>query len=472
MTTTELHAERSRLERQQAALLQISRRWRVSEHEFEQAAASIVEAAALAIGVERASIWLFSDNGDAINCIDLFEAGERRHTHGQALRLADLPGYFDAMHAAEVVTVKDVFADPRTLAVRESYLRPNGIGALLDAPIRHGKKVIGVLSHEHVGGPRAFGDDEHDCAMFFANLVSLAYEFHHPHTSERESAHRVSLLNAAFEAAGAGIIAIDNEGHATAYNQRVLDMFNMPESIMGPEGNNGPRAHHVAALAVDPDLVLEYWRAAHDDPEAERIDLWESKDGTYIECSSLPQRLDGQIIGRVWSFRDVTYQRRLEQELRELAVRDTLTGLHNRRWADQQLEQEIKRANRTKQPLAVAMLDIDYFKRVNDTHGHHIGDQVLGALADDFRRRLRVTDRPCRWGGEEFLVILPDTNRDGAVRVINDLRKVIARERRHLPQFTVSAGVAEYDGQTPEALVSAADARMYDAKQSGRNRVV
>ena len=470
--TKQLHAERSRLERQQAALLQISRRWRVSEHEFEQAAASIVEASALAIGVERASIWLFDDAHESINCIDLFEVEDHRHSNGQMLRLSDLPGYFDAMNAAEVVTVTDVFADPRTLAVRESYLRPNGIGALLDAPITHGKRVIGVLSHEHVGGAREFSDDEHSCATFFANLVSLAYEFHHRHTSERESANRVSLLNAAFEAAGAGMIAIDTDGHATAYNQRVLDMFNMPESIMGPEGDNGPRAQHIAALAVDPDLVIEYWRAAYEDPEAERIDLWESKDGTYIECSSLPQRLDGQTIGRVWSFRDVTYQRRLEQELRELAVRDTLTGLYNRRWADQQLEQEIKRSNRTKQPLSVAMLDIDSFKRVNDTHGHHVGDQVLGALADDFRRRLRVTDRACRWGGEEFLVILPDTHRDGAVRVINDLRKVIARERRHLPQFTISAGVAEYEGQTPEALVSAADARMYEAKQTGRNRVV
>ncbi len=472
MSITTTRAQRMRLERQQEAVLQISRRWRVPEHEFDQATAAIVEASALAVGVERTGIWIFDDELRSVTCADLFEATPQRHSRGQTLGAIEISDYVDAMPGEEVIVIDDTSTDPRAIGAYDTYFKPLDIGSVLDAPIRHGKNIIGILSHEHVGGTHAFTEDEKRSAVFFANLVSLAYDTHHRHEAEREAAHRVSLLNAAFEATGAGIIAIDTKGAVTFYNQLVLDMFGMPESIMGPDGDNGPRAQHVANLGTDYEEIMTVWRAAHDTPAAERLDVFELQDGRSIECSSRPQRLDGAIIGRVWSFRDVTYQRELEQELRELAIRDTLTGLYNRRWADEQLLKEINRAARTKQPLSVAMLDIDFFKRVNDDHGHHVGDQVLCELADDFRRRLRETDLACRWGGEEFLIILPDTDRAGALQVIEELRHGIGRERRGVPQFTVSAGVAEFNGQSLDNLISAADERMYEAKQTGRNRVV
>ena len=97
---------------------------------------------------------------------------------------------------------------------------------------------------------------------------------------------------------------------------------------------------------------------------------------------------------------------------------------------------------------------------------------MLCALADDLRRRLRATDVICRWGGEEFLILLGDTEGDHAIEVIDELRRRVSRERRDLPEFTFSAGVAQYDGKSSwNALVKRADARMYEAKQTGRNRV-
>jgi diguanylate cyclase (GGDEF)-like protein len=116
------------------------------------------------------------------------------------------------------------------------------------------------------------------------------------------------------------------------------------------------------------------------------------------------------------------------------------------------------------------MIDIDRFKQVNDTFGHPVGDCVLELLAHDLTSRLRATDHVARWGGEEFLVVLPDTDRAGAVTVLDEVREFVARARDEVPDFTVSVGVAQWQhGQAPEDLVAHADRKLYEAKQAGRN---
>ncbi|MCC6667404.1 MAG: GGDEF domain-containing protein [Polyangiaceae bacterium] len=182
----------------------------------------------------------------------------------------------------------------------------------------------------------------------------------------------------------------------------------------------------------------------------------------------------------MWSYRDVTHARRVEaalraseEQLRELASRDALTGLFNRRHVQARLGEEVARSLRTGRGFSLAMLDIDHFKRVNDEHGHQTGDDVLRAFADDLTSRVRKTDCVGRWGGEEFLLILPETSKSAAHALLQALREHVARERGGLPRFTISVGIAELPGDANEAvaLVAAADARLYEAKRAGRNCV-
>src|SRR5690606_6123230 len=140
------------------------------------------------------------------------ETTPRTHSRGRQLALADIPAYVDAMKDQEVICIDDAETDPRAADFYEQHLKPKGVSALLDAPIRYGKDVIGVLCHEHVGAPRRFTDDEADTATFFANLISLAYEFEDRQKAERANERNLALMRAAFEATGAGIIAIDTEG--------------------------------------------------------------------------------------------------------------------------------------------------------------------------------------------------------------------------------------------------------------------
>ena len=145
---------------------------------------------------------------------------------------------------------------------------------------------------------------------------------------------------------------------------------------------------------------------------------------------------------------------------------DELTGLPNRRTWDEELPKELARAKRGGRPIAVAMLDLDHFKKYNDGFGHPAGDRLLRAVAAGWTTRLRETDLLARYGGEEFAVVLPDCDGETARQVLDELRLCMP------DGSTCSIGVAIWDGhESGEALVSRADQALYDAKRSGRDRI-
>jgi len=163
---------------------------------------------------------------------------------------------------------------------------------------------------------------------------------------------------------------------------------------------------------------------------------------------------------------------------RELAARDPLTGIANRRALMEALQHQVAVATRRQTPVSVLMIDIDFFKRVNDRHGHLAGDAVLCALAERIGRRLRAQDILGRYGGEEFMILLPHTDADGAVRLAEDLRRQveqapIAFNGADIP-VTLSIGVhtrvPEPGPDAGDAMLAAADRALYAAKASGRNR--
>jgi diguanylate cyclase (GGDEF)-like protein len=157
------------------------------------------------------------------------------------------------------------------------------------------------------------------------------------------------------------------------------------------------------------------------------------------------------------------------------ALVDGLTGLANRRAATDALHAEAARAERLETPLSVVLADLDEFKEVNDVHGHAVGDEVLRAFAEVLRETLRESDVAGRWGGEEFLLLLPGADEEGAAQLAERLR--IALAARGFPgvpglRVTASFGVAEYGGETnTEQLLAAADRALYRAKRAGKDRV-
>jgi len=168
----------------------------------------------------------------------------------------------------------------------------------------------------------------------------------------------------------------------------------------------------------------------------------------------------------------------LQDRLRELATHDPLTGLRNRRASFDSLLDELNRGCRTGKPVCVVMADLDHFKRINDTHGHQVGDEVLCEVARRMRSSLRPYDTLGRFGGEEFLLVLPGCDLEDGVKLAERICHLIRNEpvkARNKPiEVSISLGVAVADAPVPaelEALLGRADAALYRAKEAGRNRV-
>lgn len=211
-------------------------------------------------------------------------------------------------------------------------------------------------------------------------------------------------------------------------------------------------------------------------------------DGTLTWMSINSQPLyrpgDAKPYAVVASFADITERKRADEELqvlqaqlRELAIRDPLTGLYNRRYLEETLWRELARAGREGHPLSILIVDVDHFKRLNDTYGHLAGDEVLRALGRLLQHHARSSDIPCRYGGEEFVVVLPDMPPEVAQARAELVRRDFAAlhiafgEAEIVATLSVGVSSSPIHGKTAEDLIGAADHALYVAKQSGRNRV-
>ena len=200
----------------------------------------------------------------------------------------------------------------------------------------------------------------------------------------------------------------------------------------------------------------------------------------YIVRPVDPNELQARVRTQIKRKRYTDQLRTQLEETVEMAVLDPLTSLHNRRYMTSHLRTLFEESARRGKPLSVLLLDIDYFKAVNDSHGHDAGDSVLREFASRVRRNIRGIDLACRLGGEEFVVVMPDTDLVKASLVGERLRQCIAAapfyagERIGTLQVTASVGVAslEFPDDTPELILKRADQALYCAKRDGRNRVV
>ncbi|MCE1242597.1 diguanylate cyclase [Oryzomicrobium sp.] len=262
----------------------------------------------------------------------------------------------------------------------------------------------------------------------------------------------------------------DYRAFASEHLTRLMDQARQRRSRMEVGANGSSDRMELKAVCYHPrreerDLEFLY-------VDMDSHGLWTLVDVTeqnQAERSLLAANLDLQ--------QQLAENQRLQEQLREQAVRDPLTGLFNRRYLDDILDGELARARRQGYPVAVVMLDIDHFKRLNDTYGHQAGDEVIRRLGGTLRRNSRSGDLLCRYGGEEFILVLPNMGQDDALVRCEALRRSFASEpvrfgRQEL-SATLSGGLAlfPFHGEDRDQLIRAADGALYAAKAAGRNRL-
>ena len=281
-------------------------------------------------------------------------------------------------------------------------------------------------------------------------------------------------LHAILQSTADGILAADVSGTVLFASDRFAEMWNAPPDVVATN-DDIPLLEHCIAQVSDAEAFREKVMRLYDSDE-ESLDIVELKDGRVFERLSLPLNREGRPRARVWSFRDITTRMQVEQMLHRQATTDELTGVVNRRRFFELAQTELKRAARLHQPLAVAFIDVDRLKHVNDRFGHAAGDRVLVAFAAACQEHVREIDVLARIGGDEFALLLPSATLDEAVNTVERVRAALTAltvdSASESLAITVSAGVAGLTGDddTLDLLLMRADRALYRAKELGRDR--
>ena len=305
-------------------------------------------------------------------------------------------------------------------------------------------------------------------------FVISAHDASEQVAAEHQLSETLSLLTATLDSTADGILVVDNAGTITGFNRRFAQIWRIAESFVAV-GDESAKLTFVLDQLLNPQSFLARHRELSHKPENESFDTLEFKDGRALELSSKPQTVDGTIVGRVWSFRDITDRIRLEDELEYRAFHDSLTGLANKALFQDRLDHALARNSLTNSHLAVLFIDLDDFKTVNDSLGHGEGDTLLKRVAANLSKCLRPLDTAARLGGDEFAILIEDVaSRDDvallAGRILESLRSAVPPGTRSSASAG-SIGVAfDEPGITREQLLRNADIAMYKAKGSGKDR--
>lgn len=442
------------------------------------------------LGVERGSVWRFDAAGTQLECVDLFEWSERRHSGGAIITAEAVPSYFRALSKNRCIAANDAATDPATAELAGAYLSPLGIGAILDAPIWVAGHMVGVVCHEHVGGPRRWQFDDELLAGTMADFVARVIDASERLRTERalgeyrEHVDQLTRVEQALRRSGdnlrillgaapvALLLTRLGDQLVVLSNERAAALFCVPLEEMV-----GQRTGDYYAEPDEREQMMDRLR------HGGQLDSWlvrlKKRGGEefWAEVSARIVELEGEPCSLL-GIHDVTEQKKLEEQLRTLATRDFLTGAFNRRHFVELSERERQRSLRSGSALSLCLFDADHFKRVNDVYGHVAGDHVLTAMARAAQSVLRAGDVLGRLGGEEFAILLPDTELAGARAVAERVRRAVANSAvpnggsSEAIRVTISIGVAQLQPDEPfEGLLKRADRALYAAKDLGRDRI-
>ncbi|MCM2315931.1 MAG: EAL domain-containing protein [Thermoanaerobaculia bacterium] len=627
-------------------LLDLARQRTLREGDFEAASRQITAAATRILDVELAGVWFYRASRSALQSVDLYDRRDRTHSNGATVEASRFPRYFSSLEEERVIAARDVSTDPRTSELTAAHWVPFRVSSTLDAPIRVGDEMVGVVCFEHVGPARDWRDDEIHHAAAIADLIALAWETSERRRVEAELGHRLELegifsaistrmlamppqriesaITEALEEIGSFVgahlafvveysddlstikrvnewcegnrkIIPDIRGTSTEpfawWRDRlrnfetvyIPDVEQLPpeasairematrtegrsclavpialgERLLGFVGFQSPSPREwsedtVALLRFSGNVIagaLERRRAdevIRASEERYRL-LFERNPAGVFRCDSAGQILDcNQACARILGFAspaelmrqnlaqlfvtesqllenfrdlrvnqsivnyeaelrrsdgsstwalvnvsiralenerevieggivDITERKLAEAKIEYQAYHDALTGLPNRNLVRDRLEVALAQARRLDRVLGLLFLDLDEFKLVNDTLGHHAGDKLLQRIAARLRASVRDDDTVARMGGDEFTILVPQlADERHATVVAEKLIDAVAEPievEGHLLFPTASIGIAIFpnDGNDAATLLRNADAALYRAKEMGRN---
>jgi len=442
--------------------------------EPEEAFRRLCECSSITLDVERVGIWLFNPDHTEIVCRSLYTKSKKQvETPGTVIRSRDYPRYFNALEEHRVVAATDATRDPRTSEFNERYLKPLGITAMMDAPIRLHGELVGVVCHEHVGTVREWPLGDQEFASSIADLVAINLEAAERRRVEETLREERNFTDAVLDSTDLLMVVLDPGGRVVRFNRAAghLTGYSAPEAI-------GKIFWEVFTAPEDAETVREIIANPASEASGNQHEhSWLTRHGArpYIAWSITPLRdKAGTLRYTVVTAIDISQRRALEEQLVHDAFHDSLTGLPNRALVLDRLGMVIRQTIRRRaHKFGVLFVDMDRFKIINDSMGHLEGDRFLIEISRRLEKCVRPGDTVARFGGDEFTILVDD------VKGVADCTLVANRIQQQLATpiqiggqdvfMSASIGIAMSDTgyERAEDVLRDADIAMYRAKARG-----
>jgi len=457
-----------------------------SPKKLDQAIQKTLQETGKFTGVDRTCVALLSEDQNYINT--LFEWVDKKKgiapliKHLQNMPTKRYPWLMEHLLHDDMVMVPDVDQLPAKAATEKCAWQKIGYKAMLLVPLIQNDKKIGFVCFDVFREPRDWKDENFELLKIIAGLINQALERKHILNVLLKNEQQFETI---FNETVDGVCVLDKE-------MLVLDWNKGAEDITGYTKSEVLHRYYLDVFYSSEEKIDTHTGLNH--TEIQKIFLRHQtfdtsnhpvymvrKDGQkiYVRLIAMPVfDSDRKFVGAVMLFSDITRQTIKEEALEYQANYDALTDLSNRRSLDRILKIECERSRRYGRHLSAMFIDIDDFKKFNDAYGHKEGDLVLVALGKLLKKQARISDYAFRYGGEEFLLLLPEADRDILERIAERLRQAFCKlkfkpklEKQSI-QKTVSIGIADFDpGMSDIDLITYADEAMYQAKKLGKNQV-
>lgn len=458
-----------------SGLIKTTARKILTEDSLERTLDAICEEACRLLGAERAMVVRVDENQGLRRVLSSHNFSRKMVKAIESIRSRSFTQ--DANETGEVTVFTDLENNSRIFDAER--IRKMGIQAVCVIPITlEGNDAFGSIVLHHLSDV-SYDPEAMQLAESIGDLAAIAIENARLHEEARESRN---FFRSLMDDSGDPMMVTDMDHIILRWNAAAEKQYGYTkEEVLGKTPD------FLIPADRQGDIIAREEARSHG--LAYRMDTSRvRKDGSrvpvMVTVSPVVQE-NGQVVGYCSIHRDMTQIKQLEESLRErterlekLSRHDELTGLYNRRAMMESLYVEISRSRRYGFSLCVVMIDLDFFKEVNDRYGHVVGDEVLINAARKIRGGIRATDISARYGGEEFCLILPNSGKDQTFEFADRIRKRMSEEpckskEGHEIPMTMSAGVALFDpqGDDEASLVERADRALYQAKQEGRNRV-
>jgi diguanylate cyclase (GGDEF)-like protein/PAS domain S-box-containing protein len=475
-----------RMRRQQSALLALVSRER--DADLQDALARITEVAGSTLDVERTSVWLFSEDRAQLVCRSLYRKSLGRQMAGGKLDTSAFPAYIRALDENRALDVSDARTDPRTRELADDYLAPLGITSMLEATVRmDGGELAGVVCHEHVGPAREWLLDEKSFAASIADMVTRTLTDQRRRRltealAKSEERYRTfvsisteAILAAEFDPPVRTGLPLEQQADEVVARAVVVECNPALARMLGVRSAETLGGSAIAALlpeGVARQIAIEWIRSDYRLSEHEfQISTTDGR-VRWVLGSSVGVLDDDQLTGLWSTWRDITGRKAALDQLAHLARHDSLTGLPNRTWLNEQIGERIVEAQSRGESLALLLMDLDRFKEINDVLGHHAGDQLLKLIGPRLEPLLEAAHGEiARLGGDEFAMMFRRIGSDAsplaiAADVAAALREPFPVGMLHLGiDASLGAAIFPLHGSDASTLLRCADIAMYEAKR-------